>query len=207
MPDRPRPGVSAPPTYARDVPAPLDDAAFRAALGRFASGVTVVSTVYEGVDYAITASAFTSVSLDPPLVLLCVDSHNRFHDPVLQTGTWAVSILADEGQDVATWLATRGRPLAHQLERVPHHRSPRTGAALADDALAWLECRTWQAYDGADHTILVGSVEWAATTDERDDPLMYYRSHYGSLVRRPVSERGPDLPGPVLEPDTDSGGG
>ncbi len=189
------------------MPAPLDDRAFRAALGRFTSGVTVVSAVHQGVDHAITASAFTSVSLNPPLVLVCVDSHNRFHDPVLAAGRWAVSILADEAQDAASWLATRGRDLAHQLDPVPHHRGAFTGAALLDDALAWLECRTWQTYPGADHTIVVGQVQWAATADGRDDPLLYYRSHYGSLVRRPVSERGPDLPGPVLEPGSGTGDG
>lgn len=190
---------------------PLDERAFRAALGRFASGVTVVSTVHEGVDHAITASAFTSVSLDPPLVLVCVDSFNRFHEPVLAAGRWAVSILTDEGQDSASWLALRGRDLAHQLERVPHHRAPVTGAALADDALAWLECETWRTYDGADHTIVVGRVLWASVHDAADDPLLYYRSHYGSLVRRPVSERGPDpqpaeRERPVLEPGSGSGG-
>jgi len=190
----------------------LDERAFRAALGRFASGVAVVSAVADGVDHAITVSAFTSVSLDPPLVLACVDSHNRFHAPVLGAGRWAVSILAEEGQDAASWLASRGRDLDHQLDNVPHHRGAITGAALLDDSLGWLECRTWQTYDGADHTIVVGAVLWAAVADNGDDPLLYYRSHYGSLVRRPVSERGPDpLPAemerPVLEPGSGSGGG
>lgn len=190
---------------------PLDDRAFRAALGRFASGVTVVSTVHEGVDHAITASAFTSVSLDPPLVLVCVDTNNRFHQPLLATGRWAVSILTDEGQDTASWLALRGRELAHQLDRVPHHRAPGSGSALVDDALAWLECETWRSYDGADHTLVIGRVLWASVAEGADDPLLYYRSHYGSLVRRPVSERGPDPLAadperPVLEPGSGSGG-
>jgi flavin reductase (DIM6/NTAB) family NADH-FMN oxidoreductase RutF len=193
------------------VPAPLDDAAFRAALGRFPSGVTVLSTRHEGVDHAITASAFTSVSLAPPRVLACVDTRTRFHDPLLATGTWGVSILSESGQDAASWLATRGREIAHQLDPFPHHRGTLTGAALIDDALGWLECHTWRTYDGGDHTIVVGTVVAAAVVGGPDDPLLYYRSHYGSLLRRPVSERGPD-PGPaeperpVLEPGTGTGG-
>jgi len=171
---------------------PVDDKAFRAALGRFTSGVTVVSTVHDGVDHAITASAFTSVSLDPPLVLVCVDTLNRFHDPVLAAGVWGVSVLRGDGHAAATWLATRGRELSHQLDRVPHHRGDTTGVALLDDALAWLECRTWRTYDGADHTIVVGEVVGANVDADADDPLLYHRSHYGSLVAWPLSEKGLD---------------
>ncbi len=199
------------------MPASAPDAAFRAALGRFPTGVTVVSTVHDDVDHAITASAFTSVSLVPPRVLVCVDTRTRFHDPMMATGSWGVSILAEEGREAASWLATRGRPIEHQLDAVAHHRGPATGAALLDAALGWLECRTWRTYDGGDHTIVVGTVVAAAIAVGRDDPLLYYRSHYGSLIRQPVSEHGPDpLPVdpapaapelPVLEPGSGSGGG
>ena len=194
------------------MPAPLDDTAFRAALGRFTSGVTVVSTRYGDIDHAITASAFTSVSLEPPRVLVCVDTRTRFHDPLMETGLWGVSILAGSGQDAASWLATRGRDLTHQLDRFPHHRGAVTGAALLDESLGWLECETWRTYDGADHTIVVGTVLAAAFVTGRDDPLLYYRSHYGSLIRLPVSEKGPDPSvaepeRPVLEPGSGTGGG
>jgi len=189
----------------------VDDKAFRAVLGRFASGVTVLSTVHETVtgptDHAITVSAFTSVSLDPPLVLACVDTHNRFHDPVLSAGFWGVSVLRESAHETASWLATRGRDLSHQLDRVAHHRGEVTGTVLVDDALAWLECRTRAAYDGADHTILVGEVLAAAVSGEADDPLLYYRSHYGALVRWPVSERGLGPAAPDSDPSSGSGGG
>jgi len=184
--------------YARVVLSPVDDKAFRAALGRFASGVTVLTTVHDGTDHAITVSAFTSVSLDPPLVLVCVDTRNRLHDPLLASGVWGVSVLREQGVAAATWLATRGRELSHQLDRVPHHRGENTGTALLDDALAWLECRTWRTYDGADHTIVVGEVVGGSIDAEADDPLLYHRSHYGALVGWPVSEKdiGPFSPGP-----------
>ena len=171
------------------VGASIDDAAFRAALGRFASGVTVVSTVASGVDHAMTASAFTSVSLRPPQVLLCASRTARFHEAVESSQLWAVSILADRGRECSAWFAHTGRPLIGQFDRVPHHRSP-SGIALVDAALAWMECRTVAVHDGGDHSILVGAVEWAAVTeDSEDDPLLYYRSHYGTIVRSPESEK------------------
>lgn len=182
---------------------PVDAATFRAALGRFASGVTVVTTVdpADSVDHAMTASAFTSVSLNPPLVLVGVDRRNRFHDPVLRSRRWAVSILSREGQAAATWFATRGRPLEGQLDHVPHRRGEHTGAALMTDALAWLECETEAVHDGADHTLLVGRVIDADADERADAPLLYYRSHYGSLVRSRSSEKAPAS----VRPERDAG--
>jgi flavin reductase (DIM6/NTAB) family NADH-FMN oxidoreductase RutF len=168
--------------------ATVDQQAFRGALGRFASGVTVVSTVEDGIDHAMTASAFTSVSLDPPLVLVCSHKTSRFHDAVLNTGTWGVSILAQGGTAASAWFAHRGRPLEDQLDGTAYHRGA-SGVALLDDSLAWLECTTTAVHDGGDHTILVGAVIGAAVRDDIDDPLLYYRSHYGALVRLPDSEK------------------
>ena len=167
----------------------LDERSFRQALGCFASGVAVVTTVTDGEDHALTVSAFTSVSLNPPLVLVCVDHKNRFHDAVMASGTWAVSILAESAQDAATWFATRGRPLRGQLDKVRYHRSPVCGGALLDEALAWLDCRTWRVHAGGDHSIVVGQVVWAAVADAVDDPLLYYRSHYGALLHSAASEK------------------
>lgn len=182
---------------------PVDAAAFRAALGRFSSGVTVVATVDPdgGLDHALTASAFTSVSLDPPLVLVGIDRRNRFHDPVIRARRWAVSILSRDGQAAATWFATRGRPLEGQLDRVRHRRGGHTGAALVTDAIAWLECETWAVHDGADHALLVGRVLGAAVDELVDDPLLYYRSHYASLVRSRSSEKAPA----PIRPERDAG--
>lgn len=166
----------------------VDQAAFRGALSRFASGVTVVSTVRDGVDHAMTASAFTSVSLIPPLVLVCSNRGSRFHDAVRESGVWGVSILSEQGREASAWFAHRGRPLEAQLTGVDHHRSP-GGLALLDDGLAWLECRTEAEHDGGDHLILVGRVTWADYRDDLDDPLLYYRSHYGTIVRQEESEK------------------
>ena len=90
---------------------PLDQTTFRGALSRFASGVTVVTTVLDGIDHAMTASAFTSVSLDPPQVLVCSQRTSRFHEAVLESGVWGVSILSDRGRAASAWFAHSGRPL------------------------------------------------------------------------------------------------
>lgn len=166
----------------------VDDAVFRAALGRFASGVTVVTTQADGVLHAMTASAFTSVSLTPPQVLICVHDVNRFHGAALASGRWGVSILTEEGEPDATHFARKGRDLLTQFDEVPHHRGP-AGQVLLDRAHAWLECRTVVAHPGGDHTILIGAVESARVDERRDDPLLYYRSRYGTLVRLDRGEK------------------
>lgn len=168
---------------------PIDQQHFRAALGRFASGVTVVTTVDEGVDHAMTASAFTSVSLDPPQVLVCAHRTSRFHEAVQASGRWAVTILSERGRSDSAWFADRGRPLERQLERVAHHRSP-GGFALLDSGIAWMECWTSAVHDGGDHSIIVGDVLWAEVADrDVDNPLLYFRSHYGTIVRSMQSEK------------------
>ena len=114
----------------------------------------------------MTVSAFASVSLEPPLVLFCAEKIARFHDAVLAAGAWAVSILAEDGEKTASWLATRGRPLEGQLDEVPHRPGPATGAPLLDGALATMECRTFAVYDGGDHSIVVGRVAAADSPAE-----------------------------------------
>jgi flavin reductase (DIM6/NTAB) family NADH-FMN oxidoreductase RutF len=148
-------------------------------MARFASGVTVVTSMLDGLDHAMTANAFTAVSLDPPLVLVCVDKTTRFHQAVAVTRRWAVSILDADRIDTATWLADRGRPLSGQLDRVPHGRGHQTGAALVDGALAWVECRTWELYDGGDHSIVVGLVLDLGIDEDRP-PLTYFQSSFWS---------------------------
>ncbi|HZC25705.1 MAG TPA: flavin reductase family protein, partial [Actinopolymorphaceae bacterium] len=101
---------------------PVEETRYRAAMARFASGITVTTTRADGVDHAMTASAFTSVSLRPPLVLVCVEKVARFHAAVLASECWGVSVLAASDHAVATWLATRGRSLATQLDGIPTWR-------------------------------------------------------------------------------------
>ena len=130
-------------------------------------------------DHAMTVNAFTSVSLDPMLVLVCVETESRFHDAVVEAGFWWVSVLDASARPVAEWLSTRGRPLHGQLDRVPHHRGPVTGVALADQAVSWLECRTRQVVPAGDHVVLVADVVSARTGNADPGVLVYHRGRYG----------------------------
>jgi flavin reductase (DIM6/NTAB) family NADH-FMN oxidoreductase RutF len=154
---------------------------FRRAAGRFATGVCAVTTADAGIDHAMTVNTFTSVSLEPLLVLICVEVEARFHDAVLNAGVWGVSLLDGSARPVAEWLATRGRPLHGQLARVPHHRGPVTGVALLDQSVATLECRTTATHAGGDHTIVVGEVVHTEVPAEARPALVYHRGRYQRL--------------------------
>lgn len=161
---------------------PADVAGFRAVLSRFTTGITVVTSMQDGVPHAMTANAFTSVSLDPPLVLVCVDKGVRMHDAVLDCGFWAVSVLADQQRAIADRFAKSGRDLLSQFDGVRTTAGPKTGCLLIEGALSWLECRTWATHDGGDHTIVVGEV-LSLGTGEVADPaaLIYYSGQYREL--------------------------
>ena len=157
----------------------VEAAAFRRATGQFPGGIVVVTT---SGGHAMTVSAFASVSLEPPLVLFCAEKIARFHDAVLAAGSWGVSILAEDAEKTARWLATRGRPLDGQLDEIAHHRGPVTGAPLLDGALATLECRTTAVHDGGDHSIVVGLV--TAVDGPPGPPARGPLVHYAGAYRR-----------------------
>ena len=160
--------------------------ALRLVMGQFVSGVTVVSAVRDGVKHAMTATAVSSVSLDPPLILVCVSRASRFHDAVMSAKTWCVSLLAADQEHLARHFANRGRDLLSQFDRVPHIASPASGTPLISGAVAWLECTTYGQYDGGDHTILVGEVV-RASGDEPGVrvPLSYYQGTYSPNPHSP----------------------
>ncbi|WP_040155228.1 flavin reductase family protein [Mobilicoccus massiliensis] len=165
----------------------------RAVMTNFAAGVAVATTRLGEVDHAITVNSFTSVSLDPPLVLLCVGRASRFVEPVRLSGNWGISILAADAGPLARRLATRGGPPAPVLQGIPHHRGV-TGVALLDEALATLECTTTAIHPGGDHDIIVGAVVSTSvgpasganvpapgTIDDRG-PLVSFRGAFGTTT-------------------------
>ncbi|MEO6143068.1 MAG: flavin reductase family protein [Dermatophilaceae bacterium] len=154
---------------------------FRRAMGRFATGVTVVTTRTHDLDHAMTASALTSVSLDPLLLLVCVEREARFHDAVVEAGIWGVSVLSSHDRPAADWLATRGRPLHGQLDRIAHHPGQQTGVALLDGALSTFECHTTSVHSAGDHSIVVGEVVSVTTAAHAGEALLYYRGQYVTL--------------------------
>lgn len=160
----------------------VDPAVYRRVVGHFATGISVVTTRADGVDHAMTVNSLTSVSLDPVLVLFCAEKVARFHDAVLSTGRWAVSILGAGAETTSRWFASRGRPLSDQLAATPFDRGEITGAPVLRDAIGVLECRTRAVYDGGDHTIVLGDVLGASGTEAPARPLIHYRGAYRSLA-------------------------
>lgn len=157
----------------------IDTGEFKRALGRYATGVVVISAHVGAHDHAMTANSFTAVSLDPALVLFCVERDARFHDAVIESGVFGVSVLASTQRPVATWLATPGRPLVGQLEAIPHERG-RLGCALISGALSQLEAEVRDVHAAGDHSIIVGEVRHLAMPDEPPAPLLYHRSRYAA---------------------------
>ncbi|HWV58590.1 MAG TPA: flavin reductase family protein [Longimicrobiales bacterium] len=156
----------------------MDAAEFRRIMGHFAAGVAIVSTRDPATDVprGLTASAVASVSLDPLLVLACVEHGADSHDCIEAYGSFAVNVLAAGQEALARRFAES--PAEHKFEGVAH-RTESTGAPVLEGALAWVDCRVWAAYPGGDHTIFVGEVEAGGARD--DEPLIYFRGGYGRL--------------------------
>jgi flavin reductase (DIM6/NTAB) family NADH-FMN oxidoreductase RutF len=149
---------------------------FRRILGHFAAGVTVITTCDgEARPTGLTANAFTSVSLEPPLVLVCVDHKSNSYPALLESGRFAVNILCREQEPISRRFAST---LVDKFEAVPFRLSG-LGLPLIDGALAHLECLTVNTHEAGDHTIFVGRVEQADSGE--GDPLLYYRGRYNRL--------------------------
>jgi len=155
---------------------------FRRVCGRFTTGIAIAATSDRGVDYAMTVSAFTSVSLDPLLVLVCVEKITRFHEAVLASGAWTISVLPEDAEPVSRWFAEKGRPTKGQFADYAHHTGAATGMPVLDIATAVIECRTRAVHDGGDHDIVVGEVVgvWADPAHRR--PLLYVEGQYRRLA-------------------------
>lgn len=149
---------------------------FRRILGHFATGVTVVTTCdADARPTGLTVSAFASLSLDPPLVLVCVSHKSQSFPALRERGRFAVNILA-MGQDALSRQFATTR--LDKFDGVAYRLSPR-GLPLIDGALAHLECATVSTHDAGDHTIFVGRVEGGDVAS--GEPLLYYRGQYQRL--------------------------
>ena len=149
---------------------------FRAALGRFASGVTVVTTKdATGKLHGITVSAFCSVSLDPPLILVCIDKNTGSHYALGQTDSFVVNILRDDQQYISDRFASY---LPDKFEAIKFSLGI-DDLPVLENALANLECRLINSHDNGDHTIFVGQIERATISDA--NPLVYFHGNYRKL--------------------------
>ena len=148
---------------------------FRTVMGHFATGVTVVASRRpKGEPVGLTVNAFTSVSLEPPLILVCIYRAADAHDPILQAGHFGVSFL---GADHEEWAIrfSQDEP-GDRFRELPVLDGP-LGSPLIEGALAWMECRIHEVHPGGDHSIVVAEVVECEAGD--GDPLLFFK---GSLM-------------------------
>ncbi len=156
----------------------IDSDTFRSVLGRFASGVTIVTARDDaGVDHGMTVSAFCSLSLEPPMVLLCVDHAASMHDLLLGHPRFGVSILSSDQELHSRRFATDNED---RFDGMAYTRGD-SEVVLLKAALAHLECCVTAHHDAGDHTIFIATVDRAEPLDGR--PLLYYRGGYAQLER------------------------
>lgn len=155
---------------------PVTSDEFRSALSRFPSGVTVVTTRdAENRFHGITVSAFCSLSLEPPRVLICVEKTTGSHIALQSSQTFVVNMLSDEQRDLSELFASTADNKFEELKI----GTGIDGIPTLPGCLATLECRVTNSYDGGDHSIFVGEVEKATVND--GDPILYFRGDYRSI--------------------------
>ncbi len=155
----------------------IDPRELRNTMGLFATGVTVITTKdATGKPFGLTANAFSSLSLDPPLLLVCVDKKVDCYACFDESKVFVVNFLAREQEELSTRFATKG---IEKFEGVSYTLGS-LGVPLLDGALAHLECKVAAGYEGGDHTIYTGEVQTIATADVK--PLLFYQGKYRSLA-------------------------
>jgi flavin reductase (DIM6/NTAB) family NADH-FMN oxidoreductase RutF len=146
---------------------------FRSALGRFASGVTVVTAQYEERIHGMTANAFVSVSIDPPLVLVSLDNRSYMHRILPTVVRYGISVLAENQEHFSNHFAGR------TVEGIHVRFLTRNGIPLLEGAVAHFVVRVIDVHPAGDHTLYIGEVEYFETYDQR--PLLFYASQYQQL--------------------------
>lgn len=156
---------------------------FRTTVGMFATGVTVVTTNVDGVLHGMTANAFASVSLEPLLVLICVDRTAGMHALLPEATGFAVTVLSAEQEDLSAWFASADRPGGEdQFSDIRWEPAPATAAPVLCDGVAFLDCRVTERHDAGDHSIFLGEVVGLGILRPDADPLLYYGGRYRRLI-------------------------
>ena len=158
----------------------LDAASYRDLWSGFATGVTVITTDCGGWLHGMTANGVTSVSLDPLLMLVCVDKEARCHAQLKEAGRFGLSLLARSQEDVANLFARGEDPQEGVLRGVAFHRGPH-GTPLIDGSLAHLECVVKEVLPGGDHDIFIGEALGGDILDPEASPLVFFRGAYRDL--------------------------
>lgn len=156
----------------------ISEEVFRAAMGQMASGVTIVTMHADGEDHGFTASSFTSLSLDPMLVLVCVVHAQRSHALLERAGHYAVNILGTAQKELGIRFADA--QLEQRFSGLEVGRAA-TGAPILPDSLAWVDCRIRYIFPGGDHSIFVGEV-LAGAAAASDEALVYCNRRWGRFL-------------------------
>ena len=157
----------------------VDATAFRHVVGTFTTGVTVITTGRDGSYHAMTANAFTSLSLEPLTVLVSVEKSAHTYPVIDTSGAFTVNILAQDQEEVSRLFASKATQERHSLKDTPFTLG-KNGVPMLEGCLAYIQCSTIQKFDGWDHTIYIGEVVDARVA--RDvPPLVYFRSSYRRL--------------------------
>jgi flavin reductase (DIM6/NTAB) family NADH-FMN oxidoreductase RutF len=165
---------------------PFDPNLFRQVLGRFATGVTVITVCQGDVRRGMTANAFSSVSLNPPLILVSVDKKADTHSMLMESDAFCVNILAEHRRAWSDWWAGKAPKDLDQFVDVPYSTKA-TGSPVLDDCLGYIDCKVWARYDGGDHTLFVGEVQDAAVNTDPDiKPLLFFASKYRKIAEDPL---------------------
>lgn len=157
----------------------IDAQGYRQIIGRFATGVTVVTTAVDGWLHGMTANALTSVSLNPLLLLVCVDKSAHAHEQVTKAGRFAVNVLRADQQEISQLFAVSAEAEPDHLRGVPYRISA-NGNPLIEGSLAYLECAVSDRCEGGDHTIFLASVVDGEVLEEAP-PLLFYQGKYRKL--------------------------
>ncbi len=154
----------------------FDQDVFRRVVGHFASGVAVITTAHDGRLYGTTASAVSSLSMDPPMMLMCLNRSSSTHDAVRAAGAYAINILADHQEDLALRFGRKG---ADKFAGVSYTVSEHGGVPVLDGVLATITCVVTEAPQGGTHSVFFGQVVDAGAAS--GNPLAYYRGTFGRL--------------------------
>lgn len=158
----------------------IDPLEYRSIIGSFATGVTVITAAADGEMQGMTANAITSLSLDPVMLLICVDRSSHTHRILEAGGAFTVNILGEHQQDVSRLFAKKAEPERGTLRGQPF-RIGKTGAPVLEDCLAFIECRVAEVHSGGDHTIFLGEVIDLGIVKDVP-PLLFFRGGYRSLA-------------------------
>ncbi len=155
----------------------LNPVEFRKAMGAFATGVTIITVDLDGEVHGMTANAFTSVSLDPMLVLVCVDHSTRTHAHLHAKKRFGINVLCEDQKAISEYYARPERTHEHaEVEAGARFDRTRHGTPMLHGALAYLECRLQSAEEAGDHTIFIAEVEDVVLRE--GDPLLFFRGKY-----------------------------